>query len=116
LGEGTSATSLTDPPSPSSNLAPPMLSLLSLHSPVAKRSSKLDDLRVRAIFNPIDAARLRAVKRGQDLEADIADPEDDDLHEEDGQGEVVGGDDDWEEECSGWKRTGLGMDDEEEEW
>lgn len=83
----------------------------------------MNDLRVKAIFNPDDAARLRAAKKGQDIyvagQVEGDEDEDGDLIDQyqfDGvQAEDNGadGDDDWDDDCDGWKRTGLSMDDEE---
>ena len=103
---------------------PPLLSLLSLRSPPARgQSARMNDLRVKAIFNPDDAARLRAAKKGQDIyvAGQVEGDGDEDGHlidqyqfdgvqAEDGDAE---GDDDWDDDCDGWKRTGLTMDDEE---
>ena len=108
------------PPAP----LPPLLSLLSLRSPPARGpSARMNDLRVKAIFNPDDAARLRAAKKGQDIyvagQVEGDEDEDGDLIDQyqfDGvQAEDNGadGDDDWDDDCDGWKRTGLSMDDEE---
>jgi hypothetical protein len=133
------------PSSPSSstipNLAPPLLSMLSLHSPSSRRtrSTRTDELRVKAIFDPSAASVLRAMRRGQEvflpgegggkrgggMVAGTADGEEGDMllemlkyEEEYGEGARLGEgvyeDDDWEEEDEGWKRTavGLGLDDE----
>ena len=121
--------SLNGPTSPTSStrssavpaLAPaplPLLSLLSLRSPPSRNSSRMNDLRVKAIFNPSHAARLKAVQRGQDIvsgEANLQSDEDEegllDTYEN---GEVDGedGDDDWDEDCDGWKGATGAMDDE----
>ena len=114
---GTSNASLR-PSSPAALVNPSLLSMLSLHSPL--KSCKDVDLRVKAIFNPAGAAKLKAMKRGQDVfvsgEAGDGAVEDDD-YEWDvaaGEGEEGGeGDDDWEEEAGGWKETRLRVDDDE---
>ena len=127
LAEGTTATSTTRPSSPiTTSLAPPLLSLLSLKSPSStSKQSRLTDLRVKAIFNPLDATRLRAMKRGQEVYVPgegVETGEDIEVMKanemggvgaDDGGGE---GDDDWESENEGWKRTGLGIEDEQDDW
>ncbi|WVQ83603.1 hypothetical protein IAT38_005744 [Cryptococcus sp. DSM 104549] len=114
------------------------LTLLSLQSPppqaASSRRAALESLRVRAIFNPLDAARLRAVKRGQDVhfsgEGGVAGGEGEEGEEEvleryeaglagggveggEEGGGGVEGDDDWESEDDGWKRNEehLGVED-----
>lgn len=97
----------------------PLLSLLSLRSPAKAHSSKLDELRVKAIFNPSDATRLKAAQKGQDIYVcgeGVDGDEDGDVletYEFDGveEGGSEFGDDDWEQEPEGWKKTQLGMDD-----
>lgn len=120
LAEGTTATSPTHPSSPSSStLAPPMLSLLSLHSPIKRNTSRMTDLRVKAIFNPFDAARLKAIKRGQDvIGGEAINEAENDLDHVGGFGEEAkeDGDDDWDEECEGWKKSGFELDDDDEGW
>ena len=128
LAEGTTATSTTYPSSPTTTfLAPPLLSLLSLHSPSSKlNQSRLTDLRVRAIFNPVDAIRLRAIKRGQDVyllgEGGEEGEDDEVMHAFDmrdaaeREDECEGGDDDWESENEGWKKEGVGMEKDEDDW
>ncbi|ORY27476.1 hypothetical protein BCR39DRAFT_538187 [Naematelia encephala] len=124
LVEGTTATS---PSSPSSaSLAPPLMSVLSLHSPSRKKQGQLNDLRVKAIFNPRDATRLKALRKGQEIyvsgEIDNAAEEEDviGLYEVGMVAESLGdeareGDDDWDSENEGWKRdtAGLGLDDDD---
>ena len=127
VGDGTNSASPTHPSSPSpSILAPSLLSLLSLRSPPKQSQDRLAQLRVKAIFNPSDAVTLRALSRGQDTyvsgEGVDGDREDDEgimeryglgleeQEDEDAGGGGIGGvegDDDWEEECEGWKRTNL---------
>ena len=125
LAEGTTATSTTYPSSPTTTfLAPPLLSLLSLNSPSSKVSqSRLTDLRVKAIFNPSDTIRLRAIKRGQDVYfpgEGGEEGEDEMLHavgvRDYDEHECRGGDDDWESENEGWKKEGVGMEHEEGDW
>ncbi|WWC97034.1 hypothetical protein V866_003911 [Kwoniella sp. B9012] len=129
-------------PSNNKSLSIPMLNLLSIHSPSKSRSktkaqltkAKLEDLRVKALFNPSDAARLKALTRGQDIsftgEARVEDDEEEDEQgilekydfglkdiPEQGDDENGGGDggeredDDWESESEGWKREQT-----EEDW
>jgi hypothetical protein len=128
------------PSSPASS-TPPLFSMLSLHSPSARRirtqkTSRAEALRVKAIFDPLAAAQLRAMRRGQDVfiagqGAEGEEEEEDEImqrynfrlgaHEEEAEaeaedqdgGEDVFEDDDWEEEDEGWKRTVVGMDDDE---
>ncbi|WRT65617.1 uncharacterized protein IL334_002562 [Kwoniella shivajii] len=129
-----------------------MLTLLSIHSPSSFNSNsrskskskaqihqaKLDELKVKAIFNELDATKLKAFKRGQEISftgesrenddeansnEDILDKYDFDLidnaidNENDNQfGEGLQGtndveDDDWESESDGWKREQI-----EEDW
>jgi len=127
LVEGTTATSTTHPSSPTTaSLAPPLLWMLSLHSPSSSsKQSRLADLRVKAIFNPTDAAKLRAMKRGQEvyLPGEGGDEEADekvmDAYAMGGEGQDEGGGegvDDWESEDEGWKRASVGMDDDEGDW
>ncbi|WVW80068.1 hypothetical protein I302_102041 [Kwoniella bestiolae CBS 10118] len=134
---------ITSPTNPKS-LSIPMLNLLSLHSPSKSKSkaqltkARLEELRVKAIFSPSDAARLKALKRGQDISfTGEARVEDDETEEEgilekyefglkdpldpdedggegqngDGDGEAEREDDDWESESEGWKREQT-----EEDW
>ncbi|OCF57991.1 hypothetical protein L486_04018 [Kwoniella mangroviensis CBS 10435] len=127
-------------PSNTKSLSIPMLNLLSIHSPSKSKTkaqltkAKLEELRVKALFNPSDAAKLKAMKRGQDISfTGEARVEDDDEEDEQGilekyefglkdlpeqgddeDGEVDGGereDDDWESESEGWKREQT-----EEDW
>ena len=111
--EGTSHNSL-HPSSPAS-IAPPLLSLLSLQSP--RKASTLTEMRYKAIFDPVEAARLRALRKGQDVyisgEGAEAEAEGEDWDVDDHQGVGVEGDDDWEEEPDGWKDPGIGT---EEDW
>lgn len=117
---GETATSPAPSSPRSTKTAPmPLLSLLSLRSPAKSHSDRLTNLRVKAIFNPSDAARLKATQRGQDVyvsgEGVEGDDEDGVLesYKFDGVQEAGSdfGDDDWEEEPEGWKRTRAGMDD-----
>ncbi|KAK4687616.1 hypothetical protein P7C73_g2492, partial [Tremellales sp. Uapishka_1] len=89
--------------------APPLFSLLSLASPIPKQKSKLNNMTVKAIFDPIEAKRLLALKRGQDIYAPGADG--DEGEEEDGEEEE--GEDEWESENEGWKKEVTG---EEDDW
>jgi len=127
--EGDSMPTLTsaEPTSPTSSARssalppplPPLLSLLSLRSPPSRTSSRINDLRVKAIFNPSHAARLKAVQRGQDIvsgEANLQSDEDeegllDTYEQRAGDAEGEEGDDDWDEECDGWKGTSGTMED-----
>ncbi|KAK8861506.1 hypothetical protein IAR55_002327 [Kwoniella newhampshirensis] len=138
--EGTTHSSIlpSSPTHPPSQI--PLLHLLSIRSPppsaISKRSTggrmakaKLDELRVKAIFNPFDAARLKALERGQEVVFSGEGGENEGRDEEDllekyqlGQGKddqgEIGGDgdgidDDWESESEGWKRTEGVMDDDE---
>lgn len=51
--------------------APPLLHLLSIHSPsrarTARAQARADEMRVKAIFDPAQAAKLRALRKGQDV-------------------------------------------------
>ena len=121
LIEGTTATSTTHPSSPATSLAPPLLSMLSIRSPAKSRTAKMDEIRAKAIFNPIDAARLEAMKRGQNVyiagEGGDEDEDDDakvmDIYEGGAVVEDEEGDEDWQSENEGWKRTSV---DDEEVW
>lgn len=125
LTAGESAPTETHSSPRSTSLAPPaplpLLSLLSLKSPPRSTAAKINNLRVKAIFNPFDAARLKAARKGQDIytSGEGTAPEEDEVLDKygltggDPEEEEVEGDDDWEEECEGWKRTPLGMDDED---
>ena len=117
-GGGTTSTSAHTsglPSSPNaSTLVPPLLSLLSIQSPKASLN-KMHSLRVKAIFDPIEAARLRTLQRGQDVYISGEGVDGDDVDEWDVHAEREEehfGDDDWEEECDGWKAVGQSMDDE----
>lgn len=126
LVEGTTATSTTLPSSPTTTtLAPPLLSLLSLNSPSSRsKQSRLADLRVKAIFNPTDATRLRAIKRGQEIFVPGEggeEGEEEKIMEAYEEGDAAGegdqeGDVDWESENEGWKRTAIGMEDDDDGW
>ncbi|WVQ64836.1 uncharacterized protein L199_003005 [Kwoniella botswanensis] len=127
-------------PSNTKSLSIPMLNLLSIHSPSQSKTraqvakAKLEELRVKALFNPSDAAKLKAMKRGQDIsftgEARVEDDEEEDeqgilekydfgLKDIPEKGDVEDGgadggereDDDWESESEGWKREQT-----EEDW
>lgn len=90
----------------------PLLSYLSLRSPIARAGERLADLRVRALLDPTSAAAaaLRAATRGQDVFV---------CGEVDGEGDEwevnleadVEGDDDWESDAEGWKAERV-----EEDW
>jgi hypothetical protein len=141
LSNGTSSTSQLNPSSPTSNTNH-HLAFLSLKSPgtsaqSAKHRLKMDELRVKAIFNPADAKKLKAIRKGQDIHYLCEGVEEGEGDEDeavmdrfmvegsraglsqtrDEEGEGVGvdgeGDDDWEEDCEGWKRSALGMDDDD---
>jgi hypothetical protein len=97
----------------------------------------MDELRVKAIFNPADAKKLKAIRKGQDIHylgegVEEGEGDEDEAvmdrfmvegsraglsQTRDEEGEGVGvdgeGDDDWEEDCEGWKRSALGMDDDD---
>lgn len=78
----------------------------------------MNDLRVKAIFNPSHAARLKAVQRGQDIVSGEANLQSDEDEEglldtyENGEVDAEDGDDDWDEDCDGWKGATGAMDDE----
>ncbi|ORX33652.1 hypothetical protein BD324DRAFT_639049 [Kockovaella imperatae] len=100
ITEETSHTSI-HPSSP-----PPLLSLLSIQSPRAKTT--ITEMRYKAIFDPSQAARLRAMKRGQEVYISGQGVDrDGDMEEEN----EVEGDDDWEEEPEGWKEAGIADED-----
>ncbi|WWD16585.1 hypothetical protein CI109_101013 [Kwoniella shandongensis] len=130
--EGTTHSSTLPSPTTSTIQHPTsLLHLLTLQSPTkpsshaTARKAKLDELRVKAIFNPFDAAKLKAIKRGQEVTflgegADGEEQIEENLLERYEEGDVdddndgVGaGEDDWESESEGWKRTEGVMDDEE---
>jgi hypothetical protein len=85
--------------------AAPLMSFLSLRSPIARKGERLADLRVRALLDPTSAAAvaLRAARRGQEVFV---------CGEVDGEGDeweldvdvaAAEGDDDWESDPEGWK-------------
>ena len=117
---GSSSTNLSSPRSTGKTRIP-LLSLLSIRSPPGSRThTEMTDLRVKAIFNPVDAVKLRARRKGQDV---YISGQGEDLSADEILDKFADGregieqdeqeDDDWEEECEGWKRTPLGMDDDD---
>ncbi|WVN85763.1 uncharacterized protein L203_100914 [Cryptococcus depauperatus CBS 7841] len=110
----------------SSDHIPISFTVLSLTSPQHAHSKfsqqQLERLRYRAIFNPHDRKRLEALKRGQDthvtgegvIKTDGQQAAIDEVLEDAGEGMSLGlgrGDDDWESDDEGWKRTEEGLDD-----
>ncbi|RXK41340.1 hypothetical protein M231_01490 [Tremella mesenterica] len=88
-----------------------IFTLLSLRSPLRKRRDAIDNLRVKALFDPEAAVKLKAVRKGQEVHV-AGDLNGADDTEGDDEVEEGGMDDDWESEDEGWKRDVEDEDDE----